>query len=117
LADFPCLFRLLLYWLRVRSRVLISVATGSTDASLDEFVEAGPLILPQVQRVVLHTRVNVALFDVLFLEEASDFACVGIISWLLKVLGKVCLPVGVHQIVAHGLEGFNLAFGPLVEVD
>ena len=32
------------------------------------------------------------------------------------MLGKVCLPVGVYEVVIEGLKGLNLAFRPLIEI-
>lgn len=95
----------------------VDSAASFDDAPFDKLVEARSLIDPQVKWVILHVSVNIALFNVLFIEEASHFTSVRILCRLLKVLGKVCFPVSVDEVVVHGLEGFDFAFRPFVEVN
>ena len=57
-----------------------------------------------------------ALFDVLLVEKARNFTRTSILCRFLEVLRKVSFPVGVDEIVVHGLEGLDFAIGPLVQV-
>ena len=66
---------------------------------------------------MLHVLVNPFLLDILLLEEAGDLARAGPLGRLLIVGWKVSLPVSIDQVVAHGLEGFYFALGPLVQVN
>ena len=116
--DFSCSLRFLFpgsLLLLFLFRVVLAYA-GPVHAPLDELVEAIALVFEKVERVILHVRVNVALLDVLLVKEARYLARARILRRFLEVFRKVSFPVGVDEVVVHGLEGLDFAVGPLVQV-
>ena len=116
--DFSWILRWLFAGSLLFFLLLLGVPTraSSVHAPLDKLVKAIALVLKKIERIVLHVRVNIALLDVLLVEKARNFARTSILCWFLEVLRKVSFPVGVDEVVVHGLEGLDFAIGPLVQV-
>lgn len=96
--------------------VVSAAHTSSGLNALNEFVEPAALVLKQVERVVLHVRVDPLLHHVLVVEEALHLRSGRIRCWLLETRWQVRLPVGVDEVVVEGFERVRLARGPLVQV-
>ena len=95
---------------------VIAVSIRFTHASRDKLIKATALVLEEVQRVVLHARVDPSLVHVLLRQETRHFVCVCPLGRLLIVLRQICLPVCVDEVVGQRLKRLNLAIWPLIKV-